>query len=119
MVWHCRAIKSTRHRKPIQRPTATNIKNRIEATTMMHPVHVTVYFAILLLLSNANFFSHAADSSCTDQQPHEVGSCTAEDSSPLALAHKLKAPLATDTKDAEFEDDAFWEANGPLLQKVR
>ena len=83
----------------------------------MHPV-VTVSLAMLLLLSNANF-SLAVDSSCTDQQPHEAGSCTAEDSSPLALARKLNAPLATDTKDAEFEDDAFWEANGPLLQKVR
>ena len=69
----------------------------------------------LLLPAAAGSIDVAATDGCIDRQA-DASSTDAPDISPLAIARNLQAPLASDTRDAEFEHDAFWEDHGPLLQ---
>lgn len=63
--------------------------------------------------------SHAAtptdqeNDSCIDPK---ASSSQSSEPSPLEIARNLHAPLATDTLDAEFEHDSFWDDHGPLFQ---
>ena len=77
--------------------------------TLMHQV------SALVLLSQASLII-AGDGSCIDP---DSSSCIDADpffSSPLHRARQLQQPLATDTKNAEFENSSFWDENGILIQ---
>lgn len=57
--------------------------------------------------------------SCTDPETSSPESPAREvHNSPLELARNLRAPLATDTMNAEYENSSFWDDNGVLIQKA-
>ena len=81
------------------------------------PMHQEVSALIVgILLCGQASLIIAGDGSCIDP---DSSSCIDADpfiSSPLHRARQLQQPLATDTKNAEFENSSFWDENGILIQ---